>query len=69
MERYFTRRVAIPNGIQKNTIQCSVDDQGHLHICGTQAAKATKSHGSKARRAIPIGAYDQPSGSQQAQRE
>ncbi len=38
MERFFTRRVAIPNGIQKESIKCSLDEKGRMVVCGTQTA-------------------------------
>jgi hypothetical protein len=38
IERDFTRRVAIPVGIQKDTIRSSVDEKGHLCIFGTPLA-------------------------------
>jgi len=38
VERLFTRRVRIPHGIHKDSIQCSVDEKGKMCIDGTQQA-------------------------------
>jgi len=38
VERIFTRSVRIPTGIQKDSIQCSVDEQGQMCVVGTQQA-------------------------------
>jgi len=62
VERHFTRRVAIPNGIQKDTIQCTMDEKGLLCIGGTQSAV-----GQAKPRAIPI--EFKHSGSKQQQQQ
>lgn len=50
VHREFTRRVRIPQGIQKETIRCDLDPQGRLHVLGhTQALEG------QTRRQIPIG--------------
>jgi len=69
VERYFTRRVAVPKGIRKETIQCRVDEQGRLLITGTQAVlkgKAKDQSGKSTKSTIPI-EYEESSssGSQQ----
>ncbi|KAI1723809.1 hsp20/alpha crystallin family domain-containing protein [Ditylenchus destructor] len=49
VERSFMRRVRIPTGIHRESIQSHVDDRGHLSILGQ--TEADRSH----RRTIPIG--------------
>jgi len=38
VERSFTRKVAIPIGIHKDSIQCSVDEKGKICVVGTKQA-------------------------------
>jgi HSP20 family molecular chaperone IbpA len=50
VHREFTRRVRIPDGIQKETIRCDIDTRGRLHVQGhTQMLEGAQ------RRPIPIG--------------
>jgi HSP20 family molecular chaperone IbpA len=54
VHREFTRRVRIPDGIQKETIRCDIDARGRLHVQGhTQMLENLP------RRAIPIGRRQQ----------
>ena len=48
VERSFVRRVRIPTGIHRESIQCHVDDRGHLSVLGQTEADRSQ------RRTIPI---------------
>jgi len=50
VHREFSRRIRIPEGIQKDTIRCDMDPRGRLHVLGhTQMLEGAP------RRQIPIG--------------
>jgi len=51
VHREFSRRVRIPEGIQKDTIRCDLDGRGRLHVLGHTTSQAAIGQ----RKQIPIG--------------
>jgi HSP20 family molecular chaperone IbpA len=55
VERSFVRRIRIPQGIHKESIQCNLDERGHLQVLGQKVNKEQP-----AKRSIPIGFKQAP---------